>query len=231
MKQPINADAPERDETSVLQGRPQPPEQRIQPLQPELPQKSGATMSNVLLGVVVGLLIAAIIGVAILLFNSKDGATTANSASKIENSASKKSGGSTADADDKQKSEGLDVSKVLSEAEDAAKEAEEALKEAQVETLHMKVERLGQKASRQELSASDLNELSVHEANLVKNYIYATYGFAFRGGQEYDKFFREYAWYNPVKGDDFRDNLTTIERINVNALIDRGANGIKYTDF
>lgn len=94
--------------------------------------------------------------------------------------------------------------------ESDAEEQEAVEEESQTEDI---VEHVAKQASERKLDYDDISGLSKGELRLVRNWLYARYGYAFKdpGLQEY---FGEKDWYTPLY-DDVSSQLTSIERANV----------------
>lgn len=75
------------------------------------------------------------------------------------------------------------------------------------------VEYVAQQASRRYLDYDDISGLSRSELRIVRNWIFARYGYAFKS-PELQRYFRRKSWYTPMYSD-VSSHLTRIERQNV----------------
>jgi len=73
-------------------------------------------------------------------------------------------------------------------------------------------------ASEKLLASNDLTELSQKELRLMRNEVFAAYGYKFKS-QDLSKYFGEQSWYNP-EYDDVTDQLSDIEKLNVQRIIE-----------
>lgn len=67
------------------------------------------------------------------------------------------------------------------------------------------------------LHTKELEGLSEHELSVMKNEIFARYGFIFKSGSRMDKYFRNQNWYVPAHSE-VSNFLTDIERANIRRL-------------
>jgi hypothetical protein len=74
-------------------------------------------------------------------------------------------------------------------------------------------------ASMQFLEAGELSQYSKKELKIMRNEIFARYGYIFREGGEMDRYFRDKDWYSAqhVNVDDF---LTAIEKANIRLILE-----------
>ncbi len=91
-----------------------------------------------------------------------------------------------------------------------AEEDETADEESQPEDI---VEYVAEQASNRKLDYEDISGLSRRELRLVRNWLYARYGYAFKS-PDLQEYFGEKDWYTPMY-DDVSSQLTSIERANV----------------
>lgn len=73
-------------------------------------------------------------------------------------------------------------------------------------------------ASYQELDPSELSQMTAKELRLMRNEIFARYGYIFRKGGEMEKHFNRQKWYNPEQHD-VTNFLTDIEKRNIELII------------
>ncbi|WP_159023344.1 YARHG domain-containing protein [Formosa sp. L2A11] len=73
-------------------------------------------------------------------------------------------------------------------------------------------------ASSRKLNIEELNKMDSKSLKLMRNEIFARYGYIFKKGGEMDTYFRKQKWYRPEhkKVEQF---LTEIERYNIELII------------
>ena len=83
-------------------------------------------------------------------------------------------------------------------------------------------------ASNEELSSDFVSNLSKADIFILRNSVFARHGFAFRDKQ-LRMYFEQFDWYMPVFGD-VKDELTELERNNINLLLRYEQNAEEYYD-
>lgn len=72
-------------------------------------------------------------------------------------------------------------------------------------------------ASTRPLSTDELQQRSQYELKLMRNEIFARYGYRFRSGGEMDTYFRQQKWYRPQHAD-VKQFLTSLEKSNIKLI-------------
>ena len=72
-------------------------------------------------------------------------------------------------------------------------------------------------ASTIELNPEKLTKMSSYELKIIRNEIYARYGYKFKEGGEMDAYFRKISWYKPQHSD-VNSFLTELEKSNIKLI-------------
>jgi len=72
-------------------------------------------------------------------------------------------------------------------------------------------------ASTQELNPDELRKMSSEELKIMRNEIFARYGYIFKEGGEMEKYFKKQRWYQP-QHTDVNDFLTSLEKRNIRLI-------------